>query len=46
LFKYQHLLLLGTSGGQSSYQYLNVVHFFQHKSKLEICGSLRAVFLY
>jgi hypothetical protein len=29
LFEYQHLpLLIGTSGGQSSNLYLNVVHFF------------------
>ena len=28
LFEYQHLLLIQTSGGQSSNLYLNVVHFF------------------
>jgi hypothetical protein len=31
---------LETSRGQSSNPYLNVVHFFQHQHKLEICGSL------
>ncbi len=33
-----------TSGGQSSYPYLNVVHFFKHQSWLEICDSLRQLF--
>jgi hypothetical protein len=28
MFEYQHLLLLKTSGGQSSDLCLNVVHFF------------------
>jgi len=28
LFEYQHLLYLEISGGQSSYLYLNVAHFF------------------
>jgi len=27
LFEYQHLLLFETTGGQSSYLYLNVAHF-------------------
>jgi hypothetical protein len=31
---------LETSGGQSSTLNLNVVHFFQHQSYLDICGSL------
>ncbi len=31
---------LEPSGGQSSNAYLNVIHFFQHQSWLEICGSL------
>ncbi len=35
---------LETSGGQSSNQYLNVVHFFQHQCELEICVSLRQLF--
>ncbi len=35
---------LETSGGQSSDPYLNVVHFFQHQSWLEIFGSLRHLF--
>ncbi len=35
---------LETSGGQSSNLYLNVVHFFQHQSELDICGSLRQFF--
>jgi hypothetical protein len=35
---------LETSYGQSSNLYLNVVHFFHHQSKLDICGSLRLLF--
>ncbi len=35
---------LGTSGGQSSDPYLNVVQFYKHQSLLEICGSLRQLF--
>ncbi len=35
---------LEASSGQSSNPYLNVVHFFQHQSKLEICGNLRKLF--
>ncbi len=35
---------LETSGGQSSRPYLNGVHFFQHQSWSEICGSLRKLF--
>ncbi len=35
---------LETSGGQISNPYLNVVHFFKHRSWLEICGSLRQLF--
>jgi hypothetical protein len=35
---------LETYGGQSSNIYLNVVHFFQHQCKLDICGSLRQLF--
>jgi hypothetical protein len=30
LFEYQHLLLLRDTGGQSSYLYVNVVHFFKY----------------
>ncbi len=36
---------LETSGGQSSYPYLNVA-FFKHQSWLEICGSKTAAFLH
>ncbi len=36
---------LETSGGESIYLYLNVVHFFQHQCKLDICGSKRLFFL-
>jgi hypothetical protein len=43
LFEQQHLLLL-TSGGQISNQYLNVGSYFQHQSKLYIYGSLRLLF--
>jgi hypothetical protein len=35
---------LETSGGQSSYLYLNVAHFFQHQCYLDIYGSLRQLF--
>ncbi len=35
---------LEASGVQSSNPYLNVVHFFQHQSLLEICGSLKLLF--
>ncbi len=35
---------LETSGGQSSNLYLNVVHFFQHQSLLDSCGSLKQLF--
>ncbi len=37
---------LQTSGGQSYNLNLNVVHFFQHQSYLDICGSLRQLFFY
>jgi hypothetical protein len=33
-----------TSVGQTSNLYLNVVHFFQHRCELDICGSLRQLF--
>jgi len=32
------------SDGQSSNLYLNVAHFFQHQSYLDICGSFRQLF--
>jgi hypothetical protein len=35
---------LETSSSQSYNLYLNVVHFFQHQSELNICGSLRQLF--
>ncbi len=44
LFEYQHYSYLETSGCQSSNPYLNVAHFFQHQSWLEIRGSLRQLF--
>jgi hypothetical protein len=37
---------LETSGGQNSNPYLKDVHFFQHQSSKEICGSLRQLFSY
>jgi hypothetical protein len=35
---------LEASGGPSYNPYLNVGHFFQHQSKLDICDSLRQLF--
>jgi hypothetical protein len=42
-YDHQNMFIIQATGGQSSYLYLIVVHFF-NTCVLDICGSLRQLF--